>query len=623
LVYGSSDSQVERVRVKLRPKTRQKAVLAEPFKSTQPSKKEEAMAAIQRSSSSHDDKTSPQYDAEKMGEGFDKGPGHIRGIETSEDTSLHRGLKARHITMIAIGGAIGTGLIIGTGKALAQAGPGSVFISYSIIGFIVYLVMAALGEMAAWLPMSAGFTGYASRFCDPSLGFALGWSYWCKYIIVTPNQLTAAALVIQYWLPRERVNPGVWIAIFLVLIICINYFGIKFFGEFEFWLSSFKVIVIIGIMIATLCIALGGAAPDHRRTGFYYWQEPGAFNTYIKEGATGKFLGFWSTMVTATFAFLGTELVGVTVGEAQNPRKTIPKAIKLTFYRILFFYIISVILVGMVVPYNSPELAFATTQSNSAAASPFVVAMSVAHIQVLPHIVNACILVFVFSAANSDLYIASRTLYGLASDGSAPAIFCKTNNHGVPVPALAMSSMFALLAFMNVSDDSKKVFGYFVNLTTIFGLMTWISILVTHIWWCRARKAQGLANSDMPYIAPLGIWGSYGALAMCILIALTKNFDVFVTFKGKGFAQKYPDFITGYLGIPVYLMLIGGHKVWGRMKTGVWQKGVRPHETDFYTGKDIIDREENEFLARQAAERELHGESAGGKFYNKFVSWLF
>ena len=133
------------------------------------------MADIQRSSSSRDDKTSPHYDAEKMADDFDKAPGHIRGIETSEDTALHRGLKARHITMIAIGGAIGTGLIIGTGKALAQAGPGSVFISYSIIGFVVYLVMAALGEMAAWLPMSAGFTGYASRFCDPSLGFALGW----------------------------------------------------------------------------------------------------------------------------------------------------------------------------------------------------------------------------------------------------------------------------------------------------------------------------------------------------------------------------------------------------------------------------------------------------------------
>ena len=134
------------------------------------------MAAIQRSSSSRDDdKKSPHYDAEKMGDDFDKAQGHIRGIETSEDTSLHRGLKARHITMIAIGGAIGTGLIIGTGKALAQAGPGSVFISYSIIGFVVYLVMAGLGEMAAWLPMSAGFTGYASRFCDPSLGFALGW----------------------------------------------------------------------------------------------------------------------------------------------------------------------------------------------------------------------------------------------------------------------------------------------------------------------------------------------------------------------------------------------------------------------------------------------------------------
>lgn len=199
---------------------------------------------------------------------------HIRGLETSPETALQRGLKARHITMIAIGGAIGTGLIIGTGKALAQAGPASVFLSYTIIGFIVFLVMAALGEMAAWLPMSAGFTGYASRFCDPSLGFALGWTYWFKYIIVTPNQLTAAALVIQYWVPRDRVNPGVFIAIFLVTIICINYFGIRFFGEFEFWLSSFKVVTIVGVILLSLVLALGGG-PNHDRTGFRYWNDPG------------------------------------------------------------------------------------------------------------------------------------------------------------------------------------------------------------------------------------------------------------------------------------------------------------------------------------------------------------
>ena len=198
---------------------------------------------------------------------------HIRGLETSPETSLERGLKARHITMIAIGGAIGTGLIVGTGKALAQAGPGSVFVSYLIVGFVVYLVMCALGEMATWLPMSAGFTGYASRFCDPSLGFALGYTYWFKYIVVTPNQLTAAALVIQYWVDRDTVNPGVFIAIFLVAIIAINYFGIRFFGEFEFWLSSFKVITIVGVIFFSLIMACGGVDGDAR--GFRYWHTPG------------------------------------------------------------------------------------------------------------------------------------------------------------------------------------------------------------------------------------------------------------------------------------------------------------------------------------------------------------
>ncbi|KAI2630646.1 putative amino acid permease [Hypoxylon sp. NC1633] len=536
---------------------------------------------------------------------------HVRGIETSAETSLQRGLKARHITMIAIGGAIGTGLIIGTGKALAQAGPGSIFISYSIVGFVVYLVMAALGEMAAWLPMSAGFTGYASRFCDPSLGFALGWCYWIKYIIVTPNQLTAAALVIQFWLPRDRVNPGVWITIFLLAIICINYFGIRFFGEFEFWLSSFKVVVIVGVILLALIIACGGADGDPK--GFRYWSSPGAFRPYISTGSWGQFLGFWSTMVNATFAYLGTELVGVTVGEAQNPRKTIPRAIRLTFYRIVFFYCISILLIGMCVPYDSDLLAFANGSSTSASASPFVVAIKLAHIPALDHILNACILIFVFSAANSDLYIASRTLYGLSSDGAAPSIFRKTNANGVPLYSLGTSALFALLAYMNVSDDSKAVFSYFVNLTTIFGLLTWISILVTHIWFVRGRRAQGLGNEIMPYTAPLGIYGSYGALAMCILIALTKNYDVFV----GSWAAKYPTFITGYLGIPIYLLLILGHKLWTK------SKGVRPHECDFYTGKDIIDREEEEFLAAKAAQLEAMPEKGGSIFYRKFLSWLF
>lgn len=252
-------------------------------------------------------------------------------------------------------------------------------------------------------------------------------------------------------------------------------------------------------------------------------------------------------MVNAVFAYLGTELIGVTVGEAQNPRKTIPRAIKLTFYRILFFYCLSVFFLGMIVPYDSKDLAFANKATTGASASPFVVAIKIAKIPYLPAIVNACILLFTFSASNSDLYIASRTIYGLAVEGHAPKIFLWTDKRGVPVPALAISALFCCTAFMNAADDSKIVFGYFVNLTTIFGLLSWISLLVSHIWFVRARRAQGITKDMMAYTAPFGLTGSYIALFFCILIALTKNFNVFTRSPSTYGDFDYKNFVTGYL----------------------------------------------------------------------------
>lgn len=298
-----------------------------------------------------------------------------------------------------------------------------------------------------------------------------------------------------------------FITVFLVVIIAINYFGIRFFGEFEFWLSSFKVVVIVGLIILSLVLALGGG-PDHDRKGFRYWKKPGAFREYIDSVyslhnpthtrrhansnpreqpvvlESSMASGVQSLLQFSRSKFksplpdsalppiistaranlrsgsLGTELVGVTVGEAQNPRKTIPRAIRLTFYRILFFYILSVLLVGLNVPYDSPELAFANKQGSRASASPFVVSIKLAGISFLPGLINACILIFVFSASNSDLYIATRTIYGLAMDGKAPRIFCRTDRRGVPVCALFLCSLFSLLAYMNVSNDAKTVFNY-------------------------------------------------------------------------------------------------------------------------------------------------------------------
>ncbi|KFA61387.1 hypothetical protein S40285_03583 [Stachybotrys chlorohalonatus IBT 40285] len=552
-------------------------------------------------------------DAEKSNSNDQPADLHIRGFETAADFQLHKGLKSRHITMIAIGGAIGTGLIIGTGRALANSGPGSLLIGYAFMGFLVWIVMCAVGEMAAWLPMSAGFSGYATRYCHPSLGFALGWVYWFKYIIVTPNQLTAGALAFQFWVDRDTVNPGVFIAIFLVAIFCINYFGgIKFFGEFEFWLSSFKVMVIVGIILFSLCIACGAGPNAERAPGFYTWQNPGAFRPLYAEGSLGRFLGFWAVMVNATFAYLGTELVGVTAAEAQS-RKSVSKAIKLTFYRILIFYVLSVLLVGMIVPYDSDELAFALEAGSNANASPFVAAANIAGVEILPHILNVCILVFVFSAANSDLYIASRTLYGLASDESAPAIFKRTDRRGVPYPALFLCTAIAFIAFLNVSDDSRTVFLYFVNLVTIFGLLTWISILVSHIYFIKARRVQGIENSQLMFVAPLGLWGSYIALFFCCLVALTKNFEVFIERDGVTF--DYRNFITGYLGIPVYIIFLFGHMFYTR------SKGVKPHEADFYLGKDIVDRAEDAYNAAQAEKRLAN--AGRSNFYKRYVAWLF
>lgn len=402
---------------------------------------------------------------------------------------------------------------------------------------------------------------------------------------------------------------------FLVVIICTNYFGgVKFFGEFEFWLSSLKIIIIVALIILSLVLACGGG-PDHDPKGFRYWSNPGAFKPYIDNNNlnAGRFYGFWASMVTAVFAYLGTELVGVTVGEAQNPRRNIPKAIRLTFYRILIFYVISVFLLGMIVPYNSSLLAFATKASTSAAASPFVVAIEIAGIQVLPAVVNGAILIFVFSAANSDLYIATRTLYGLARENKAPRFLARTNRQGVPHWALAVSSCFCLLAYMNVSSGAKTVFGYFVNLVAMFGLLTWISILVAHICFVRARRAQNIPDSAIPFRAPLGIWGSYIALASCIIIALTKNFDAFTgTF-------NYQTFITGYIGIPVYLCLVLGYKFI------VKPKRVRPETCDLFSGKDIIDREEQEYIANKQAEMEAiraSGKLGAARWY-RFIEFLF
>ncbi|SCU97581.1 LANO_0E16380g1_1 [Lachancea nothofagi CBS 11611] len=530
-----------------------------------------------------------------------------------EGTRLKKELDARHVSMIAIGGSLGTGLLIGTGGSLAAAGPVSILISYSFVGLLVYTVMSCLGEMAAFIPLD-GFTSYASRYVDPALGFAVGYSYLFKYFIVTPNQLTAGALVMQYWVSRDKVNPGIWITIFLVLIIVINTVGVRFFGEFEFWLSSIKVVVMLALIILLFVIMLGGA-PNHDRTGFRYWKNPGAFKPYTGiPGDKGKFVSFASVFALALFAYTGTELCGIVAAEARNPRRSVPRAIKLTLYRIVVFYVISIFLLGMTVAYNDPLLLKAKTMSTSAAASPFVVAIVNAQIPVLPHIFNACVLLFVFSACNSDLYVASRTLYGLAIDRKAPQIFAKTNRWGVPYYSLLLSVLFCLLAYMNVSSSSGQVFNYFVNVVSIFGLLSWISILITYIRFEKAVRVQFGDKSSLSYTAAMQPWSAYVCLGFCILIGLIKNYTVFL-----GHKFDYKTFISGYIGIPVFLICYVGYKVIKRTKL------IKPEEVDLYTFKAAIDAEEEEgkIVDEERKQRLKNGRYTLEWFYDRCLGWVF
>lgn len=532
----------------------------------------------------------------------------------TEGTRLKRDLKARHTSMIALGGSLGTGLLISTGTSLTTAGPVSMLISYSFVGVLVFFVMSCLGEMASYIPLD-GFTSYATRYCDPALGFAVGYSYLFKYFILPPNQLTAAALVMQYWVDRDTVNPGVWITIVLIVIIAINCFGVKFFGEFEFWLSSFKVLVMLGLIILLFVIMLGGG-PNHDRLGFRYWSNPGAFKEYSDaiSGDKGRFVSFSACFVYALFCYLGIELTGIVAAEAENPRKNIPKAVKLTMYRLIVFYVTSIFLLGMCVAYNDPRLLSASKASTSAAASPFVVAIKNSGIEVLPHIFNACVLVFVFSACNSDLYVASRSLYSLAIDNKAPKIFATTNRWGIPYYSLGVGVLFCLLSYMSVSSGSAKVFNYFVNVVSIFGVLSWICILITFICFDRAVRAQGIDRSTFAYVAPWQPYGAYFALFFCCLLALIKNFTVFL-----GDEFDYKTFITGYIGLPVFFFSFFGYKFYYKTKF------VKPEEADLYTFKAAIDQEEEDGKIADAekAERIKVNGRNWEWFYEKFLGKIF
>jgi amino acid transporter len=289
----------------------------------------------------------------------------------------------------------------------------------------------------------------------------MGWNYAMGWLVVLPLELTAAGITISYW--NSGINVGVFITIFLILLTAINLVGVRGYGEAEFVFSIIKVIAVVGFIIVGIVIDAGGG-PTHIKLGSQYWTDPGAF-------ANG-FKGVCSVFVTAAFSFAGTELVGLAAAECENPRRTLPRATKQVFWRITIFYMVSLSIIGCLVPYNNPQLLNGTS-SVDVKASPFVIAIQNAGIQVLPSIMNAVILISVLSVGNSSTYGSTRTLTALAEIGQAPALFAYIDKKGRPLVTLVLALVLGCLAYVNIAPVGATVFNWLLALSGLSSFFTW------------------------------------------------------------------------------------------------------------------------------------------------------
>ncbi|RAO74242.1 uncharacterized protein BHQ10_010254 [Talaromyces amestolkiae] len=464
-----------------------------------------------------------------------------------------RGLKSRHAQMLALGGTIGTALFVSTGQTLAKGGPAFLLGTFLFMSVVVYTVVTALTEIATWMPVSGSSVSYyANRVVSPSFGFATGWLYVYCLGILAPYEVTAASLVISYW--HSTINIGVWITVMIVVVVALNSLPVRFYGESEFWFASLKVIMMAGLLVVSVVLFFGGG-PDHDRLGFRYWHHPGAANEYILDGNTGRLISLLATLVLAALPFtFAPEFLILTTGEMAAPRQTLPKAARRYIYRILFFYISSVLAIGVICPSNDPAL---TSGGKGAGASPFVVAIKNAGIPVLDSVINAGILISAWSSGNSFFYMATRSLYSQALAGNAPSWFLACTKGGVPYRCVMAIALFCPLAYLNLSSSSAVVFNWFINFTNESAFISWTCCCIVHLRFRKACKAQNITN--LPYSSKLQPWGSYFGIVFFPFLALLNGFDVF-------FPENWStsSFFTAYVGIPLFLAFYVGHRIYNR-----------------------------------------------------------
>ncbi|KAF9909697.1 hypothetical protein EC991_008176 [Linnemannia zychae] len=522
-------------------------------------------------------------------------------LSTSENGGLQRNLQARHLTMISLGGTIGTGLFLASGSSIATAGPGYALVAYCLIGTMVYCFMSSLGEMTTYLPITGSINAYGTRFVDPAFGFMLGWVYWFSWSITLAAELVAAGLIISYWIPETQCPSWVWAVVFIVVLTSLNLTTVKAYGETEYWLSLIKVLA-VAVFIIIGFLYIGGAV------GAGFIEEDGTVAP--KPGSAvfnlgpfhGGFSGLASIFLNAGFSFQGAELVGIAAGETKNPRKNVPRAIRQVFWRILLFYVLTITIIGVSIPYTDP---FLNNDDGDIESSPFTRLFVRAGIKVGGDIMNAVILVAILSAGNSGLYASSRALHTLSKEGSAPKFFGYVNRWGVPIWCVLATSLVGCLAFIVSLPDvgQGQAYDWLLSLSSTTGFIAWVGIAINHIRFRMAYKAQGRNLKDLPFISRLYPVGPIYTLLICVVILLGQGYTAFSPFSVKAF-------LSAYITLPFVVLLYLGNKFWCKTKI------LRLVDVDLDTGRSFID------TSVHVTDAEGETKKKGNKWVKKVVGIL-
>lgn len=419
-----------------------------------------------------------------------------------ESEKLQRGLSNRHIQLIALGGAIGVGLFYGSSATIQMAGP-AILLSYLIGGLVIFTIMRALGEMAVDEPVSGSFSSYANRYLGPFAGYLTGWTYWFMWVVVGMAEITVIGVYVNYWYPDIPQWVSALAAVLVVTLI--NLANVKAFGEFEFWFAMIKVVAIIGMILVGLGIILFGFGNGGQPVGFdNLWAQGGFMPNGVK--------GLVMSLVLVMFSFGGVELVGITAGEAKNPRKSIPSAINNVVWRILIFYIAALGIMMILYPWNQ-------VGTNG---SPFVLIFDKIGIPGAAHIINFVVLTAALSAFNSGLFSTGRMLYNLSLQNNGPKYFGQLNKHQTPRRGILFSASFLLVAVFLNYIIPEKVFMFISSVATVAVITSWTIILLTQLKFRQSKTKEEVGK--LAFKMPLHPLSSYLALAFLAFVIVLMAF---------------------------------------------------------------------------------------------------